>query len=214
MLQGGDFTKGDGTGGLSIYGEKVSSSDFLRSCRTLIHPSSKVRNLNQREPALIPLPLPDEAFPHKHDRPMLFVYGQCWTEYQRFSVFHHHVSRIFRSPGALLRPFVIVSIPLISTASTLFFGRVLLGKSLVRRIENLPTTSDKPNVLVTIASAGVLTEEQVQEERNKATQSASSDPYADYPVDEESTDVDKPENCVPIASKLKGHWYGVSQSVE
>jgi peptidyl-prolyl isomerase D len=87
------------------------------------------------------------------------------------------------------------------------FGKLRSNRSLVRRIESLPTTSDKPNEPVTIAAAGVLTEDELkaEEETKKAAQSsgAGEDIWEDWPVDEEGIDVDKPEECLGVAEKLK-----------
>ena len=79
------------------------------------------------------------------------------------------------------------------------FGKVLKGKSLVRKIEESSTDSrDSPLVPVTISDCGVLSpgdngEEGVTED--------PSDPYEDYPDlwDEEK----KPEAFLEIATKLK-----------
>lgn len=79
------------------------------------------------------------------------------------------------------------------------FGKVLKGKSLVRKIEESSTDSrDSPLVPVTISDCGVLSpgddgEEGVTED--------PSDPYEDYPDlwDEEK----KPEAFLEIAIKLK-----------
>ena len=50
------------------------------------------------------------------------------------------------------------------------------NKGLVRRIESLPTVSDKPNDPVVIASAGVLSEEDIKkaDEERKQAQEASA----------------------------------------
>lgn len=79
------------------------------------------------------------------------------------------------------------------------FGKVLKGKSLVRKIEESSTDSrDSPLVPVIISDCGVLAygdngEEGVTED--------PSDPYEDYPDlwDEEK----KPEVLLEIANKLK-----------
>lgn len=80
------------------------------------------------------------------------------------------------------------------------FGKVLKGKSLVRKIEESSTdTRDTPLVAVTISDCGVLApgdngEDGITEDPN--------DPYEDYPDlwDEEK----KPELLLEIATKLKG----------
>ena len=56
------------------------------------------------------------------------------------------------------------------------FGKVRSNKGLVRRIESLPTTSDKPHEAVVIAASGVLSEEDIQkaDEEKKQAQEASA----------------------------------------
>jgi peptidyl-prolyl isomerase D len=55
------------------------------------------------------------------------------------------------------------------------FGKVRSNKGLVRRIESLPTSNDKPNESVIIAAAGVLSPEEISkaDEERKAAQEAS-----------------------------------------
>lgn len=79
------------------------------------------------------------------------------------------------------------------------FGKVLKGKSLVRKIEESSTDSrDSPLVPVTISDCGVLSPGDNSEE---GVTEDPSDPYEDYPDlwDEEK----KPEAFLEIATKLK-----------
>jgi peptidyl-prolyl isomerase D len=87
------------------------------------------------------------------------------------------------------------------------FGKLRSNRSLVRRIESLPTVSDKPNEPVMISAAGVLSEDEIQseEEAKRAAQDrvAGEDIWEDWPADEEGVDVEKPEECLGVAQKLK-----------
>jgi peptidyl-prolyl isomerase D len=60
---------------------------------------------------------------------------------------------------------------------------------------------------VTIAAAGVLSEEDLakEAEQRKAAQdsSAGEDIWEDYPDDEEGIDADKPDEALSVATKLK-----------
>ena len=79
------------------------------------------------------------------------------------------------------------------------FGKVLKGKSLVRKIEESSTdTRDSPLVPVTISDCGVLAPGDSGEE---GVTEDPSDPYEDYPDlwEEEK----KPEALLEIATKLK-----------
>lgn len=81
------------------------------------------------------------------------------------------------------------------------FGEVIKGKSIVRQIENLPTnTGDVPSLPIVIADCGQLSADDPSLTEESAQD--SSDPYEDYPVDEDR-DTDNPEMCLQIAKAVR-----------
>ena len=147
MIQGGDFTAGNGTGGESIYGEKFD----------------------------------DENFKMKHEKPFL-------------------LSMANSGPGTNGSQFFVTTVPTPHLDDKhVVFGEVLTGKSIIRKIENLPTQSDKPQSDVTIIDCGELpSDAEISESK---TADSTGDPYEDFPEDQGS-DLKGP-NIVKIASDLK-----------
>ncbi|KAG8909905.1 peptidyl-prolyl cis-trans isomerase cpr6, partial [Tulasnella sp. 408] len=151
MIQGGDFTAGNGTGGVSIYGEKFE----------------------------------DEAFPYKHDRPMLLSMANAGP--------NTNGSQFF---------ITVTATPHLDDKHVVF-GEVLKGKSVVRYLERVPCKAgDAPEEAVVIAKSGELAE---GEDDGVPEQSADGDKYEDYPEDESSEgDVQaNPELCIKIAENIK-----------
>ncbi len=82
------------------------------------------------------------------------------------------------------------------------FGEVLNGKSIVRKIENMPTQpGDKPTKEVTITNCGQLFGEEAENAAQKAPDS-TGDPYEDFP--EDAATPPTPSEIVKIATDLKG----------
>lgn len=150
MIQGGDFTAFNGTGGESIYGEKF----------------------------------PDENFDLKHDRPFL-------------------LSMANSGPGTNGSQFFVTTVPTPHLdGKHVVFGEVINGKSIVRKIENMQTHSDKPEVDVTVVDCGELTGSD-WENANKCVQDATGDPYEDFPEDHQGEELTAPL-VFKIATELKG----------
>ncbi|OJJ48698.1 hypothetical protein ASPZODRAFT_130809 [Penicilliopsis zonata CBS 506.65] len=149
MIQGGDFTSFNGTGGESIYGEKF----------------------------------PDENFELKHDRPFL-------------------LSMANSGPGTNGSQFFVTTVPTPHLdGKHVVFGEVINGKSVVRKIENMPTQADKPNTDVTVVECGELTGKEYDEADKKVADS-TGDPFEDFPEDHQGEDLSAPL-CYKIASELK-----------
>ena len=97
MCQAGDFTRGDGTGGESIYGEKFADENFklrhtgpgVLSMVRAIFPSSFSRRFR------VPNPNPDEPrstrSPHPTRVHHLISTGQRGPRHQRLAVLHLHL---------------------------------------------------------------------------------------------------------------------------
>ncbi|KAN0014603.1 hypothetical protein ACTFIV_003554 [Dictyostelium citrinum] len=128
MIQGGDFTAGNGTGGESIYGEKFDDENFIA----------------------------------KHTKAGL-------------------LSMANSGPGTNGSQFFITTIntPHLD-GKHVVFGKVIKGMSVVREIENQPTTSDKPNKDCIIADCGELKEG----EDDGVPEKTGDDKWEDYPEDD------------------------------
>lgn len=111
MLQGGDFTEGNGTGGESIFGVKFN----------------------------------DENFKIKHTGPMLLSMANSGpnTNGSQFFITCEETSHL--------------------DGKHVVFGRVIEGEDVVRTIENLPTTQDRPDQDCVIADCGQLGQEEQAE---------------------------------------------------
>ncbi|KAF8065023.1 peptidyl-prolyl cis-trans isomerase [Lyophyllum atratum] len=149
MIQGGDFTAGNGTGGESIYGEKFE----------------------------------DEGFPVKHDKPFLLSMANAGPNTNGSQFF------ITVAPTPHL------------DGKHVVFGEVIKGKSVVRQIENYPTTSgDVPASPIIIADCGMLSPDDPF--LTETATAIDGDSYEDYP-DDEDRNIQDPEIALEIAKSVR-----------
>ncbi|KAG5651669.1 Peptidyl-prolyl cis-trans isomerase cyp40 [Sphagnurus paluster] len=124
----------------------------------------------------------DEAFPVKHTKPFLLSMANAGPNTNGSQFF------ITVSPTPHL------------DGKHVVFGEVVKGKSIVRQIENCPTSSgDVPTSPVVIADCGVLSADDPSLAETAAT---DGDSYEDYP-DDEDRDVQQPEIAVEIAQAVR-----------
>lgn len=149
MIQGGDFTAGNGTGGESIYGEKFE----------------------------------DEAFDVKHTKPFLLSMANA-------------------GPGTNGSQFFVTAAPTPHLdGKHVVFGEVIRGKSIVRAVENTPTSSgDVPTEPCTIVASGEL--DPSDPYLTVSATSAEGDVYEDYPDDQDPIAEGDPRERPEVALKV------------
>lgn len=122
----------------------------------------------------------DEAFPVKHTKPFLLSMANAGANTNGSQFF------ITVAPTAHL------------DGKHVVFGEVIKGKSLVRQIENYPTsTGDVPTSPIVIANCGVLSPDDPS-----LSETNDGDPFEDYPEDEDR-DTDQPEIALEIAQAVR-----------
>lgn len=147
MLQGGDFTAFNGTGGESIYGEKFE----------------------------------DEAFLYKHDQPFLLSMANA-------------------GPNTNGSQFFITTVPTPHLDNKhVIFGKVIKGKNLVRAIEHIPTSNDKPVQDVVITDCGEFADGQ----DDGVPTEWGEDAVPDYPEDHPEHPFKSEDTVLKIAQSSK-----------
>ncbi|MCJ1312140.1 peptidyl-prolyl cis-trans isomerase cpr6 [Agyrium rufum] len=127
----------------------------------------------------------DENFDYKHEKPFLLSMANA-------------------GPGTNGSQFFVTTVltPHLD-GKHVVFGEVLVGKSIVRKIENLKTQNDKPHQDVTIADCGQVSGDEASKEVKKSVDS-TGDPYEDFPEDQtkEGEDFSAAE-ILKIAGEIK-----------
>lgn len=122
----------------------------------------------------------DEAFPMNHTKPFLLSMANAGP--------NTNGSQFFIT--TTLTPHL--------DGKHVVFGEVIRGKSLVRQIENYPTTSgDAPTAPIVIDACGQLTPD------DPSLTEPLADPYEDYPEDDERDVSSNPELALQIAQEIR-----------
>ncbi|KAF8622532.1 hypothetical protein AX15_006943 [Amanita polypyramis BW_CC] len=124
----------------------------------------------------------DEAFPINHTKPFLLSMANAGPN----------------TNGSQF--FITVSATPHLDGKHVIFGEVIKGKSIVRQIENSPTTTgDVPKEPIVVADSGILSPDDPSLAEKK---SSDGDIYEDYP-DDEDQDLNDPEKVLRIARTIR-----------
>jgi cyclophilin family peptidyl-prolyl cis-trans isomerase len=157
MLQGGDFTRGDGTGGESIYG-------LLLHRHRARHPSRRRRRCRlepapQRARAARARPAPHRARPQPAHARRVGPTGEKFAD-ENFKLKHTGpgiLSMANAGPGTNGSQFFICTVKTSwLDGRHVVFGKVLEGMDVVKAVEAVGSQSGKPSKTVEIVDSGEL----------------------------------------------------------
>ncbi|KAJ7285895.1 peptidyl-prolyl cis-trans isomerase [Mycena rebaudengoi] len=125
----------------------------------------------------------DEGFPVKHDKPFLLSMANSGPD----------------TNGSQF--FITTALTSHLDGKHVVFGEVIKGKSVVRQIENYPTSpGDVPTAPIDIADCGVLAPDDPS--LSEVPAATDGDGFEDYPEDEDA-DVQNPEVALRIATQIR-----------
>ncbi|CAE6458028.1 unnamed protein product [Rhizoctonia solani] len=126
----------------------------------------------------------DEAFPVNHTKPFLLSMANA-------------------GPNTNGSQFFVTTVPTPHLDQKhVVFGEVVKGKSIIRQIENQPTTSgDAPVAQCVITKCGELTSDDELQLANQVP--SDGDKYEDYPEDDDSDVQNNPQTALSIAREIK-----------